>query len=100
MFFDDFQIEGHGHFDVNRWWATGRDISVSSGQLTIPIGAVYTKNTVDTKNYTGSFILEAKVKWNNFDGKGSGLHIANANSTSVGNKGNNKLVYAGIMTEG
>ena len=99
LFFDDFQIEGHGYFDVNTWWATGRDISVSSSQLlTIPTGAVYTKNTVDTTN-TGPFILEAKVKWNNFDGNGSGLHIANANSTSVGNKGNNKLVYAGIMTE-
>ena len=85
-FFDDFDS-----FDASRWTATG-GYSVSSSQLTITTGSVYTDNIVA---FQPGFISEAKVKWNNF-ATYSGLEIANESSTSGSNSDSDKLVY--LMT--
>jgi len=86
VFFDDFDS-----FDTNKWTSTG-SCSISSSQLTITTGAVYTDNTISSQP---GLISEAKIKWNNFAGY-SGLEIANAQSTSGSNGGQNKLAY--LMT--
>jgi hypothetical protein len=86
VFFDDFDS-----FDTNKWTATG-SYSMSSSQLTITTGAVYTDNTISSQS---GLISEAKIKWNNFAGY-SGLEIANAQSTQGSNGGRNNVAY--LMT--
>jgi len=86
VFFDDFNT-----FDTAKW--AGKDnYSVSSSQLTVRTGSVYSKTTVASQP---GLISEAMVKWNNFAGY-SGLEIADSLSTQQYNYGSNKLVY--LMT--
>lgn len=82
-FFDNFDS-----FNSAKWASTST-YSVSGGQITIPLGAVYSRTTIASQP---GLIAEAKVKWTSVTNPCS-FSIANTQSTQIGNAGASKLTY-------
>lgn len=88
-FFDDF----NAGLDSSVWSATSTP-SVSSGELTITTGSVYSKSPVVTTSQ--NYIYESRVKWTTTTGGLSGIHIGGDQSIAGSNSGSDKLIM--LMT--
>src|SRR3989339_153790 len=81
-FFDTFDS-----FNTSTWTTTGTQV-VTSSEITVSTGAVYSNAAAGTQPNT---IVEAKVKWNTVTGSYSGLAISGDQTISGGNSGSDKL---------
>ncbi|HRN70952.1 MAG TPA: DUF2341 domain-containing protein, partial [Candidatus Woesebacteria bacterium] len=86
-FFDDFNDSSLN----GRWASSGGSIGVSSGELSVNTGAVYTPSPVVTS--AQNYIYETRVKWTTTSGSYSGLQIAEVPNPQSSNNGSHALVY-------